>query len=227
MPLSLPSRASGQKALSQAGSPPRRTSGVWSNLLPQGSALVGMSKKYFGIDLDRVVSMTDQELSDYATRAQEMKRLLDVLPILEEHFETLIEGQIAYEEFNKRVMKGATAAGKKIDAALVETFLNNREYSLHGNEMSQKVSLGMQKQDNSHQSSLNLGQMDFQSALAISAMKHAARSRDIGQKLPIAQLQTELDAQRRAEQQDRTELLKHGNSGRYQKGVGWFRKLFS
>ena len=186
-----------------------------------------MSKKYFGIDMEAVVSMSDDELSDYATRANEMKRLLEVLPILEEHFNTLIEGQIVYEEFNRRVMKSATAAGKKIDAAIVETFLSNRDYTLHGNEMSQKVSLGMQRQDNSHQSSMNLGQMDFQSALSISAMKHAARSKDIANKLPIAQRQMEIDAQRRAEQQDRTELLKHGNAGRYQKGIGWFRKLFS
>lgn len=208
-------------------SPPRRTNtNVWSNLLPQGGALTQMTQKYFGIDLDRVVSISDEELGRYADRSKEMKRLLDVLPILEEHFETLIEGQIVYEEFNRRVMKQATAAGKKIDAAIVETFLNNREYSLYGNEMSQKISLGMQRQDNAHQNNMNLGQMDFQSALSIAAMKYAARSRDIAQKLPSAQKQMELDQADRQRRQDRAELLKHGSGGRYQNGVGWFRKLF-
>jgi hypothetical protein len=226
--LKLPARTSRQQdPLVQGGSPPRHTSGVWSNLLPQGGALVRMSQRYFGIDLDRVVSMSDDELSQYADRAKEMKRLTEVLPILEEHFQTLIEGQIAYEDFNRRVMKQATAAGKKIDAAIVETFLNNREYTLHGNEMSQKVSLGMQRQDNAHQSALNLGQMDFQSALSIAAMKHSQRAREISLKPSIAQKQLELDEIRRNEQGDRRELLKHGSSGTQGRGVGWFRKLWS
>jgi hypothetical protein len=226
--LKLPARTSRQQdPLVQGGSPPRHTSGVWSNLLPKGGALVRMSQRYFGIDLDRVVSMSDDELSQYADRAKEMKRLTEVLPILEEHFQTLIEGQIAYEEFNRRVMKQATAAGKKIDAAIVETFLNNREYTLHGNEMSQKVSLGMQRQDNAHQSALNLGQMDFQSALSIAAMKHSQRAREISLKPSIAQKQLELDEIRRNEQGDRRELLKHGSSGTQGRGVGWFRKLWS
>lgn len=223
----LPARTSGQNALAPGGNPPRRSNGVWSNLLPQGGALVRMSQKYFGVDLDRVVSMSDDELSQYADRAKEMKRLLEVLPILEEHFETLIEGQIAYEEFNRRVMKQATAAGKKIDAGIVETFLNNRDYTLHSKEMSQKLGLGMQRQDNAHQSNMTLGQMDFQSALSIAAMKYAQRSRDIAQKLPIAQKQMELDAAQRTVQRDRRELLQHGSAGQHQQGVGWFRKLFS
>lgn len=224
----LPSRrTSEQGPLAAAGSPPRRTNGVWSNVLPQGGALTRMTQKYFGIDLDRVVSMSDDELSQYADRASEMKRLTEVLPILEEHFNTLIEGQIAYEEFNRRVMKQATAAGKKIDAAMVETFLNNREYGLHRDEMSQRMDLGMKRQDNAHQGSMKLGQMDFQSALAVAAMKHSARSRDIANKIPIAQKQMELDEAARQQRQDRSEHLKYGSGGRHQNGVGWFRRLFT
>jgi hypothetical protein len=185
-----------------------------------------MTEKYFGINLDRITSMSDDELSQYADRASEMKRLTEVLPILEEHFNTLIEGQIAYEEFNRRVMKQATAAGKKIDAAIVETFLNNRDYTLHSNEMSQRTQLGMQRQDASHRNSMQLGQMDFQSALAIAAMKYSAQSRNIAQKIPIAQKQMELDEAARQQRQDRSEHLKYGSGGRHQNGVGWFRRLF-
>ena len=223
----LPSRTS-PRELPGAGNPPPRTpSGVWSNILPSGGALRSMSRKYFGIDLDRVTTMSDSELSQYADRASEMKRLTDVLPILENHFQTLIEGQIAYEEFNRRVLKQATAAGKKIDNAIVETFLANQDYVHHGVEMSQKTQLGMQRQGIADQNTLNLGQMDFQSALTIMAMKTQQRQREIALKPYQARQQLDLDVARRAEHQDRVELLKHGNRGQHQNGVGWWRKLWS
>ncbi|MBD1834896.1 hypothetical protein H6F61_19890 [Cyanobacteria bacterium FACHB-472] len=59
--------------------------------------LVGLTKSYFNIDLKELSNMTDQQLAEFADRAAAMDRLIEVLPILEKHFKTLIEGQVKYE----------------------------------------------------------------------------------------------------------------------------------
>jgi hypothetical protein len=87
--------------------------GLQSHLLPHAGALTERATRYFGIDLARLPQMSDHELALFADRATAMTRLKDVLPILEKHFTTLIEGQVEYEQFVQRVLNKLREAPSK------------------------------------------------------------------------------------------------------------------
>jgi hypothetical protein len=60
-----------------------RRPGIASHILPHAQQLHERARRYFNIDLSRLPQMSDQELAQYADRAIAMKRLREMLPILE------------------------------------------------------------------------------------------------------------------------------------------------
>ncbi|MBD1903695.1 hypothetical protein NDI44_27280, partial [Trichocoleus sp. DQ-A3] len=129
--------------------------------------LVGLTKNYFGIDLEQLPNMTDQQLSEFADRAHALDRLIEVLPILEKHFKTLIEGQVAYEQFVANIQKDSAAAAKKIDQQILNVFLAGKGYQQHVRMMGEKAANGVRLLDAEGRSALMLERMDFQTALQI------------------------------------------------------------
>ncbi|MEP0858111.1 hypothetical protein [Trichocoleus sp. DQ-U1] len=123
--------------------------------------LAGLTKNYFGIDLEQLPNMTDQQLAEFADRVSAMKRLIDVLPILESHFKTLIEGQVQYEEFVANIQKDAAAAAKKIDQQILNVFLAGKNYQQHIRMMGEKAANGVRLIDAEGRSALTLERIDL------------------------------------------------------------------
>ncbi|MEW5858744.1 MAG: hypothetical protein AB1861_15370 [Cyanobacteriota bacterium] len=191
--------------------------------------LTGLTKKYFGIDLPELPNMTDQELAEYTNRAAAMDRLIEVLPILEKHFKTLIEGQVAYEQFVAEIQKDAAAAAKKIDQQILNVFLAGKGYQQHLQLMSEKAANGVRLIDAEGRSSLMLERMDFQTALRIVARKHQNNVRRINEKIPLMERREALSEQTRKEREERKDLLTNGSrssAGKkgFWQGIGdWFK----
>ncbi len=190
--------------------------------------LVGLTKNYFGIDLAELPNMSDQELAEYADRAAAMDRLIEVLPILEKHFKTLIEGQVKYEQFVAEIQKDAAAAAKKIDQQILNVFLAGKGYQQHVRMMGEKAQNGIQLLDAEGRSALTLERMDFQTALQIVARRHQSGARRIQEKIPLMERREALAEQVRQEREQRKDLITNGsrsNSGKkgFWQGIGdWF-----
>jgi hypothetical protein len=90
-----------------------RSQGIQSHVLPHAGALTERANRYFGLNLAALPQMSDRELAQFADRATAMTRLKEVLPILEKHFTTLIEGQAEYEQFIQRVLSKSRKAPSK------------------------------------------------------------------------------------------------------------------
>ncbi|MBD1893166.1 hypothetical protein [Coleofasciculus sp. FACHB-129] len=172
--------------------------------------LVGLTKNYFGIDLAELPNMTDQQLAEYADRAAAMARLIEVLPILEKHFKTLIEGQVKYEQFVADVQKDAAAAAKKIDQQILNVFLAGKGYQQHIRMMSEKAANGVRLLDADGRSALMLERMDFQTALQIVARRHQNGTRRIQEKIPQMERREALAEQVRKERDERKDLITNG-----------------
>lgn len=199
---------------------PTSRSGITSHSLPGAGALVGKLQQYFGIDLQRLPDMSDEELGQIADRAHEMKRLVELLPILEKHFEVLISGQLAYEEFVNRVLKDADKAGRKIDKLMLDSWLLNRGYQQHQAQMKQSAGLGAMVQDAEHASAMNLNQLDSMTALKLVRLRHQRKEAQIKDKLPEAIRAMQFQEQQRIANQQRRELLTNGTQARSRKGWG-------
>ncbi|MBD1890499.1 hypothetical protein [Coleofasciculus sp. FACHB-SPT9] len=190
--------------------------------------LAGLTKNYFGIDLAELPNMTDQQLAEYADRAAAMDRLIEVLPILEKHFKTLIEGQVKYEQFVAEVQKDAAAAAKKIDQQILNVFLAGKGYQQHIRLMGEKAQNGIRLLDAEGRSALTLERMDFQTAMQIVARRHQSGARRIQEKIPLMERREALSEQVRKEREDRKDLLTNGSrssAGKkgFWQGIGdWF-----
>ncbi|MEP0799058.1 hypothetical protein [Funiculus sociatus] len=183
------------------------------------STLVGLTKNYFGIDLERLPEMSDQELAEFADRAQAMERLIEVLPILEKHFKTLIQGQVAYEQFVANVQRDALAAAKNIDNQILSVFLAGKGYQDHLKLMSDKARHGVLKLQSESRSELALERMDFQTALQLVQRRHQAKALRIQEKIPLMERRESLSEQVRQEREARKDLLTNGTrSGSSKKG---------
>ncbi|MDX2099668.1 MAG: hypothetical protein SFW36_17965, partial [Leptolyngbyaceae cyanobacterium bins.59] len=140
---------------------------IKSHALSKATGLSKQFRNYFGLDLSRIPQMSDQELGQLADRASEMKRLMEILPILEQHVETLMSGQMQYEEFMQRTLKAAEKSGKKIDKLILDAWLAERGYSKHQQRMRQKAGLEAGLQDAQFASLGDIDRLDFQSALRL------------------------------------------------------------
>lgn len=180
--------------------------------------LAGLTKNYFGIDLAELPNMTDQQLSEYADRVFAMKRLIDVLPILESHFKTLIEGQVQYEQFVANIQKDAAAAAKKIDQQILNVFLTGKGYQQHIRMMGEKTANGVRLIDAEGRSALTLERMDFQTALQIVARRHQNGVRRIQEKIPLMERREALSEEARKEREEREDLIANGSRSSQKKG---------
>lgn len=189
--------------------------------------LTGILQKYFGIPLEKLPEMSDAELAQFADRAIDMKRLREVLPILEKHFTELIEGQIEYEGFVTRVQKSAAVSAKKIDQNTLETFLVGKGYQQHIGLMGQKARNGLALLQAENRSAISLEHLNFSTALQLVAMRHQRSAQNIQLKIPQAQRREQLAQQQREQRQQRKDLLAYGTaqtqSKNWWQGLGdWF-----
>lgn len=186
---------------------------IKSHALNRAPGLMQRFREYFGVDLQQLPQMSDQEWGQIADRANDMKRLTEALPILEQHFETLIQGQLQYEEFSRKVLKEAEKAGKKIDKAVMDAWLTDRGYAKHLQLMRQKAGLDANLQDAEFASLADLNQMDFQTALQLVRMKHQRQAAQIQQRVPDAVRSMQQAEQQRQDTQRRNDLLTKGTRG--------------
>lgn len=187
---------------------------ITSHIVPHSRSLVSQAQKYFGIDLARLPQMSDRELAQYADRATAMKRLREVLPILEKHFAELIQGQVEYEQFIQRTLKEVEKGSKTIDKSILDAWLADRGYTKHLQLMNQKAGLGAQKQDAEHQSQISLNELDFNSAIRLIHLRHRRQQKQIGEKVPRAMQEQAIQEQLQQQADDRRELLTYGTQGK-------------
>lgn len=172
--------------------------------------LSALTNRYFGIDLQSLDGMTDEQIGAFADMALDAERWMEIIPILEQHFQKIMQGQMAREQFYAAVQKSATQAGKRIDNSILQTFLTAKGYDAHLQLMSQKAHNGAAKLDADHRSSVALELKDFQSYMQLVAWKHKRQEKIIAGKVAQAQLnasEQEAEAERRAYRKD---LLTNG-----------------
>ena len=195
-----------------------RSQGIQSHLLPHAGALVERANRYFGIDLAALPSMSDQQLAQFADRATAMTRLKEILPILEKHFTTLIEGQVEYEAFVQRVLKQVSKGSKQIDKSLLDAWLLSKGYDKHLQLLNQKAGHGMAKLEAEHRSEYDLNRLDFQSAIKLIHLRHHNKAKAIGERVPQARRQLQVQEQLRQQAESRKELITYGTQGKPGKG---------
>ncbi len=195
-----------------------RSQGIQSHLLPHAGALTERATRYFGIDLARLPSMSDNELALFADRATVMTRLQEVLPILEKHFITLIEGQVEYEAFVQRVLKQVSKGSKQIDKSLLDAWLLSKGYDKHLQLLNQKAGHGMAKLEAEHRSEYDLNRLDFQSAIKLIHLRHHNKAKAIGERVPQARRQLQVQETLRQQAESRKELITYGTQGKPGKG---------
>lgn len=176
--------------------------------------LLGAAKHYFGLDLDRISELSDEEVGQLADRAREMKRLRDLLPILEKHFQMLIEGQVEYEQFLTGVQKEVEKGAKKIDKAILDTWLLSKGYQQHTQLMGQQAQNGLALLEANHGNAMTEHLLDFKSAMQISAYRHRLRVEGIQAKMPAAIERENLAEAERTEREQRRNLWLFGSQSR-------------
>ena len=193
--------------------------GIQSHLLPHAGALTERATRYFGIDLARLPQMSDHDLALFADRATAMTRLKEILPILEKHFTTLIEGQAEYEQFVQRVLKQVEKGSKQIDKSLLDAWLLSKGYDKHLQLINQKAGHGMERLNAEYRSEQDLNRLDFQSAVKLIHLRHQNRAKAIGERLPQAKRQMQVQEALRQQAENRKELLTYGTAGKPGKGL--------
>ena len=196
-----------------------RSQGIQSHVLPHAGALTERASRYFGLNLAALPTMSDRELAQFADRATAMTRLKDILPILEKHFTTLIEGQAEYEQFIQRVLKQVEKGSKQIDKSLLDAWLLSKGYDKHLQLMNQKAGHGVQKLETEYRSEHDLNRLDFQSAIKMIHLRHQNRAKAIGERVPQAQRQMKVQETLREQAETRRELLTYGTAGKPGKGL--------
>ena len=195
-----------------------RHMGIQSHVLPHAGALTERATRYFGIDLARLPQMSDHDLALFADRATAMTRLKEILPILEKHFTTLIEGQAEYEQFVQRVLKQVEKGSKQIDKSLLDAWLLSKGYDKHLQLINQKAGHGMERLNAEYRSEHDLNRLDFQSAVKLIHLRHQNRAKAIGERVPQAKRQMQVQEALRQQAENRKELLTYGTAGKPGKG---------
>ncbi len=191
--------------------------GIRSNVVGHAPNVAASILRYFDIDLHRLPEMSDQELAGFADRAHQMKQLRKVLPILEKHFEELIEGQLEYEQFIQKFLKTGGAAAQKIDKGILDAWLLSQGYNHHLKLMGQQANLGTQKQDAEFQSQFSLNQLDFQTAMQIVKLRRQSGQQRIREKVPQYLYGQQIAEQQRLKEQQRRDLLTYGTQNQPQR----------
>jgi hypothetical protein len=214
----------GKSTLARLSQPQRR--GIRSNLLPHTGNVARAMHQYFGINLDALPQMSDQQLAEFANRAQEMKRLRQALPILDQHFQELIEGQLEYEQFIQKFLKMGGKAAEKIDKGILDAYLLSIGYNNHIKLMSQQSANGAQKLNAEFQAAFSLNQLDLQTSLKLVQMRRQTAQKQIHDRIPNYQKQQQISEQQRLANQQRRDLLMNGTQ---QQGGIWgrFSSFFS
>ncbi|MBD1935619.1 MULTISPECIES: hypothetical protein [Cyanophyceae] len=180
--------------------------------------LAGLAKSYFDIDLKELPNMSDQELAKFADKAQARERLIEILPILEKHFKTLIDGQVKYEQFVARFQKDVAKGSKEIDQQILDVFLASKGYENHLKLMSDKARHGVLELQAESRSALSLERLDFQSALQLVQRRHQRSAQRIQERIPMMERREALAEQTRKESEQRKDLLTNGTRSASKKG---------
>lgn len=196
---------------------------IGSNLLHHAPNVAASINRYFGIDLHNLPNMSDQQLAQFADRALQMKRLRETLPILDRHFQELIEGQLEYEQFVQKFLKYGGAAAQKIDKGVLDAYLLSQGYNNHLKLMSQESAQGSQKLNAEFQAASSLNQLDFQTSLRMVALRRQNKQQQIREKIPRYLQQQQLSEQQRLAAQQRRDLLTHGTQTQPRGGSVWDR----
>ncbi|MBN8564107.1 MAG: hypothetical protein J0L70_26580 [Leptolyngbya sp. UWPOB_LEPTO1] len=204
--------------------PQSQRRGIHSNVLPPAANVAGAIDRYFGINLNALAQMSDQQWAEFADRAREMKRLREVLPILDRHFQELIEGQLEYEQFVQKFLKLGGAAAQKIDKGILDAYLLSLGYNNHLKLMSQQSVQGSQKLNAEFQSAFSLNELDFQTSLKLVQLRRQNRAKQIRERVPNYLKQQQISEQQRRVSQQRKELLTNGTQS--QRG-GFFGRIGS
>ncbi len=188
--------------------------------------LAGLAKNYFGLDLENLHTATDADLAYYADRAIAMEKLTESLPILEKHFKTLIDGQVAYEQFVTNVQREVEKGAKAIDKNILDVWLLSKGYENHIKVMGEKARVGLLKIEGETQNAIHITNLDFDMAMRLVALRHSDRIKEINSRWPIAQERQLIQTQQRKERQDRKNLLTYGTKSQQDKGLlgnlwGW------
>ncbi|MBR8840293.1 MAG: hypothetical protein DSM106950_41460 [Stigonema ocellatum SAG 48.90 = DSM 106950] len=195
--------------------------------------LAALTNRYFGIDLENLDSMSDEQLAAYADMAKDAKRWQEIIPILEKHFQEIIEGQLAREQFYAEVQKTATQAGKKIDSNILQTYLAAKGYDLHLKVMSQKAYNGAARLDAEHRSAVQIELTDFQSYLQLVTHRHQKQEKAISGRVAQQKENEEIREQEQEQRQYRKDLLQNGtqaankNRQRRRGGMGGIFDFFN
>lgn len=192
--------------------------GIQSHVSGHAGMLADRAVRYFGIDPRAVPGMSDQELSQLADRAIAMENLTKILPIVEKHFRTLIEGQVEYEQFCQRVYAEVAKGSKQIDKTVLDAWLLSKGYDKHLQLMNQKAGHGMERLNAEFQSEYDLNRLDFRSAIKLIHLRHQNKAKAIGERVPRAINQMKMQEALRHEAEERKELLEYGTKGKPGKG---------
>ena len=192
--------------------------GIQSHVSGHAGQLADRAVRYFGIDPAAVPGMSDRELGQLADRAIAMQNLLKILPIVEKHYKTLIEGQVEYEQFCQRVYAEVAKGSKQIDKTVLDAWLLSKGYDKHLQLMNQKAGHGMERLNAEFRSEYDLNRLDFQSAIKLIHLRHQNKAKAIGEKVPRAINQMKTQEALRQQQEQRKELLEYGTKGKPGKG---------
>ena len=199
-----------------------RGHGVRSHVAKFGGSPLRSISHYFGIDLEQIGNLSDRELAELADRAKRMKDLREIIPILEQHFTELIEGQLEYEQFIQRMLKAGTAAAKKIDKASLDAWLLDKGYQLHVAQLGSEADRKTQQMQAEHDASESLANLSLQTTLSIVAMRRRRAEETDGKRLPTATAQARVAEMQTTHKKRRMEYITHGSNGAHGRGVGWF-----
>ena len=193
--------------------------GIQSHVSGHAGILKDHAVRYFGIDPTAVPGMSDRELGQLADRAMAMENLVKILPIVEKHFKTLIEGQVEYEQFCQRVYAEVAKGSKSIDKTVLDAWLLSKGYDKHLQLLNQKAGHGMEKLNAEFRSEYDLNRLDFQSAIKLIHLRQQTRAKAIGEKVPQAIQQMKVQETLRQQAEHRKELLTYGTQGKPGKGL--------
>lgn len=188
--------------------------GIQSHVSGHAGMLADRAVRYFGINPAAVASMSDAELGQLADRAIAMENLTKILPIVEKHYSTLIQGQLEYEQFCQRVYAEVGKGAKAIDKSVLDAWLLSKGYDKHLALMNQKAGHGLEKLNAEFQSEYDLNRLDFRSAIKLIHIRQQNRAKAIGERIPRAVEQMQVQEALRQQQEQRKELLEYGTKGK-------------
>lgn len=175
--------------------------------------IAAISSQYFGIDLANLHQMSDEDLSKYADTAREAREFAKSLPILEKHFDEIIESQQAYEAFLAKLEEKISKSAKVIDKEKLKAFMSGEEYAHHLDLMVDRADQQKQLLDRRTESEAGLMASDFHTALKLIAIQHERKAQQIQQKIPDWHAKQQVVQQQRQAQANRVNLLKKGQQG--------------